>query len=248
VTRDSFNKGNFVLGGEGSPHVSKYGQRDSIFIAGSGYQEGGEYRIVRQVADPNKNEVFPGQMGMLKKVGKQYADIALVKVYFLDSKSAVADVEFSCQPVVPGDLVIPSQAREVPQYPVRPEFKRFIHESGDNAGRIIQANDFDYFLGAGQKVYLNMGSDKVKPGDYVRISRSFQAKEMPPVDRLVFKAKTYEDTQKDPGVLTNADMKNFPVKGLGEAMVISSNANSSTAVITLSLEDIHIGDTVEVVR
>lgn len=248
VTRESFNKARHVMGGDASPHVSKFGQRDSVFLSGSGYQEGAEYRIVRQVEDPNKNEVFPGQAGLLNRVGNQYADIALVRVYFVENDSAVAEVSFACQPVVPGDVAVPAQERAILPYPNRPEFKRFAHSNADVSGKIVQANDFDYFLGAGHKVYLNLGSDKLKPGDYVRITRSYNSKEMPPVDRLVYDASTYEDSQKDAPKVGYGEQKNFPRKGLGEAMIISSNANSSTAIITLSLEDIHVGDLVEVAR
>jgi hypothetical protein len=248
VTRESFNKAHHVMGGDASPHVSKFGQRDSVFLSGGGYQEGAEYRIVRQIEDPNKNEVFPGQLGLLKRVGKQYADIALVRVYFVENDTAVAEVTFACQPPVPGDVAIPSQERAAITYPKRPQFKRFVHSSGATTGKIIQANEFDYFVGAGQKVYLDLGSDQLKPGDYVRITRSYDSKEMPPVDRLVFDASTYEDTQKDAPKVGYGEQKNFPHKGLGEAMVISANANSATAIITLSLEDIHVGDSVEVAR
>ncbi len=39
-------------------------------------------------------------------------------------------------------------------------------------------------------------------------------------------------------------MKNWPVKGLGEMMVISATPETATCLVTMALEDLQVGDLV----
>ena len=43
-----------------------------VFLAGSGYQTGQQYEIVRGLQDPNRYELFAGQHSMLKAMGQPY--------------------------------------------------------------------------------------------------------------------------------------------------------------------------------
>src|SRR6266850_5226665 len=92
---------NFVAGGLHTPNTTKFVNGEMIYLAGSGYQSGQQYTILRELKNPNKNELFAGQTALIKATGQPYAELARVKIIDTRSKSAIAEVEFSCDPVVP---------------------------------------------------------------------------------------------------------------------------------------------------
>ena len=248
---------NFVAGGLDTPNTTKYVNGDMIYLAGSGYQTGQQYTIVRELQDPNRYELFAGQHALLRATGQPYSELARVRIVDTRSKMAIAEVEFSCDPVVPGDLAIPFvEKAAVPFHPPM-HFDRFLPATGKVSGRIVMAKDFDSELGTGMKVYMNVGSSQgVKVGDYLRAVRTYAADLKDPVDSLSFKASTTEDTQKRPAVIqpTMLDLytkgphineADLPRRAVGEVVVISTTPTTSTGMIVYALEDVHSGDTVE---
>jgi len=112
-----------------------------------------------------------------------------VRVVDTRSHSAIAQVEFSCDPINPGDVVVPFVERPQVTFHVPGHFDRFAPPNGKLSGRIVLGKDFDGFLGTGMKLYMNMGSNQgVKVGDYFRVVRSYEATLQDPVDSLSFKA------------------------------------------------------------
>jgi hypothetical protein len=119
------------------------------------------------------------------------------------------------------------------------------------------AKDFDGQLATGSVVYLTVGSDQgVKVGDYFRIVRTYEDDLNDPVDSLSFKATVMEDTQKDPPTMghewynwrhkgPNIQVGDMPRRSLGELIVLSTTPTSATAMVTFSLENVHVGDKVE---
>ena len=123
-------------------------------------------------------------------------------------------------------------------------------------GRIAMAKDFDSEIGPGDKVYMNVGSNQgVKPGDYFRAVRSYEADLHDPVDSLSFKAAISEDTQKkmpsiDPNFLTKTNgptihVRELPRRAVGELVIIGVTDTTATGMIVFALEDVHAGDGVE---
>jgi outer membrane protein OmpA-like peptidoglycan-associated protein len=58
-------------------------------------------------------------------------------------------------------------------------------------------------------------------------------------------ASANEDTQKDPQKLPIGDLSTLPRMTLGNMIVLQVNKRSSTVMITFALQDIHVGDGVE---
>lgn len=119
------------------------------------------------------------------------------------------------------------------------------------------AKDFDSELGPGDKVYLNVGANQgVKPGDYFRAVRSYEADLHDPVDSLSFKASISEDTQLhqaaiDPNFLTKTGgpvihVADLPRRAVGEVVVISTTPTTATAMVVFAMESVHLGDGVEI--
>jgi len=246
----------YVAGGLYTPNTAHYASGDIIFLAGQGYELGKRYRIVRELRDPNRRELFDGQATMLKAMGQPYAELAMARVVDTRSKSAIARIEFSCAPVVPGDIVTTYVDR--PALPFHPplRFDRFAPPNGKASGRIVLAKDFDAELGTGMKVYMNLGANQgIKVGDYFRAVRTYETDLHDPVDSLSFKASTQEDTQAKPPsidatMLTRSSgplihVAAFPRRAVGEILVLETTPTTSTGMIVFAMEDLHLGDGVE---
>jgi hypothetical protein len=256
VSKDLVPNVNFVAGGLQSPNTSKFARNDLVFLAGSGYQTGQRYEIVRELKDPNEYELFAGQHSMLKAMGQPYSELGRIRIVDTRNKMAVAQVEFSCEPMVPGDFAIPFVEKSTVAFHPPQRFDRFMPSNGKASGRIVLAKDFDLLLGTGSKIYMNVGANQgVKVGDYLRAVRSYEADLRDPVDSLSFKASTAEDTQKVPPSIEghmftktkgpSIHVADMPRRAMGEIVVINVTPTTATGMLVFALEDVHVGDQVE---
>ena len=249
ITNQLVPETNFVVAGWSTPHQTKFADRDYIYIQGGSYAEGAELSVVRHLRDPNRYQAFPGQNRAISAVGEPYADLGRVKVVATRNNITIAQVKFACDAMSPGDLVMPYAERTIPQYRRDAPFDRFAVPNGKLTGRIVMAREFDVIMGAGRKGYLNVGSDQgVKIGDYFRVTRDYKVSNMDPVDALSYKATTNEDTQKHPPVFPASRSGELPRRSLGEAIVLSVSPKSSTVMVTYSLEEMLVGDGVEMLE
>jgi hypothetical protein len=247
---------NYVAGGLESPSTSKFVHGDVIYLTGAGYQPGQQYTVLRELNDPNKYELFAGQHAMLKAAGQPYYEVARVQIVDTRHKTAVGRINFSCDPVNPGDILVPFVEKPAIAFHPPARFDRLAPANGKVSGRILMAKDFDGELGNGAKVYLNVGGNQgVKVGDYFRAVRSYTADLKDPVDSLSFKASTSEDTQKkppsiDPKLLTKSSgptihVADFPRRAVGELVIVGTTPTTATGMIVFAMEDVHVGDAVE---
>ena len=256
ISKQSLPDANFVAGGLETPSTTKFTRGDLVYLQGSGYTAGNEYEVIRALRDVNEYEMFPGQRKLLKETGQPYEEVGRVKVVDTRSRTAVAQIEYSCDGINPGDTTIPFVEKPPVAFhnPIR--FDRFLPSSSKVSGRIVMAKDFDSQLGTGQKVYMNVGSNQgVKIGDFFRAVRSYDADLHDPVDSLSFKAAIAEDTQKktpsvDPNMLTKGNgpvihVRDLPRRAVGEIVVIGVTNTTATGMIVFSMEDVHAGDGVE---
>jgi hypothetical protein len=224
--------------------------------AGQGYQAGQQFTIVRELVDPNKDELFAGQNSMLKAMGQPYSELGRVRIVDTRGRMAVAHVEFSCETIVPGDIAMPYVEKPTVAFHMPERFDRFLPNNGEASGRIVLAKDFDLLLGTGSKIYMNVGANQgVKVGDYFRAVRSYEADLRDPVDSLSFKASTTDDTQKYPPSIEghmftktkgpSIQVADMPRRAVGEIVVINTTPTTATGMIVFALEDVHVGDNVE---
>ena len=256
ISRHLLPDANYIIGGIHTPTSTHFQRGDIVYLRGTGYANGAEYEIVRALRDTNEYETFPGQRKLLKETGQPYEEVGRVKVIDIRSKAAIAQVEYSCDGVAPGDTAIPFAEKQTISFhgPVR--FDRFLPASNKVSGRIVMGKDFDSQMGTGHKVYINLGSQQgVKIGDYFRAVRTYDADLKDPVDSLSFRAALAEDTQKkmasfDPQLF---EMENGPVipvrdlprRAVGEIVIIGLTDTTATGMIVFSMEDVHAGDGVE---
>jgi hypothetical protein len=256
INRQTLPDAHFVAGGLDTPETTKFVRGDVVYLKGSGYTVGAEYQIIRALRDINEYEMFPGQAKLLKATGQPYEEVGRVRVIDTRSKAAVAQIEYSCDPINPGDTAIPfAEKLMVPFHPPL-RFDRFLPTGSKVSGRIVMGKDFDSELGTGQKVYFNVGANQgVKVGDYFRAVRNYEADLRDPVDSLSFKAAIGEDTQKkqasfDPGMFERGNgpvihVKDLPRRAVGEIVVIGTTPTTATGMIVFAMEDVHAGDGVE---
>ena len=237
----------FVAAGHNSPDQSRYaGKSDVIFLHGHDIKEGERYQIVRHVKDTNHYEIYRGQKAAVHDHGEPYFEMAIVKVNEVQKDTGIATFELSCADVMPGDIAIPLVEREAPPFR-KVTLERYAPPSGKPQGRILMAKEFDSFLGSKYKAYLSIGADKgLKPGDYLRATRTYSYSYHDPEAGLSRKASVYEDTQVDPHKLPGDDVSSLPRRTLGDMIVLQVHAKSATAMVLTALEDIHVGDGVEV--
>lgn len=256
ISKERVPNANYVDGGLFTPSTTKYELGEIVYLSGRGYQAGQLYSIVREVRDVNEYELYAGQRKLLAAAGRPYAEIGRVRVVDTRSRSAIAQVEFSCDPINPGDVAIPFVERAAIAFRAPGHFDRFAPSSGKLSGRVVLGKDFDGFLGTGMKLYVNLGSNQgVKVGDYFRVVRSYTASLRDPVDSLSFRASTSEDTQLHPpsfeaNMLTktsgpNIHVGDLPRRAVGEIVVLNVTPTSSSAMVVFALEDVYAGDTVE---
>jgi hypothetical protein len=258
ISKQMLPDANFVAGGLQTPTTTKFIRGDMIYLYGTGYAAGGEYEIVRALRDLNEYEIYPGQRKLLKETGQPYEEVARIKIIDTRQRTAIAQIEYACDGVNPGDTAIPFVEKQAITFHAPVHFDRFLPATaGKLSGRIVLGKDFDTQLGTGNKVYLNVGANQgVKIGDYFRAVRSYESDLNNPVDSLSFKAAIAEDTQMkspsiDPTMLSPRTkgpvihVRDLPRRAVGEIVILGVTNTTATGMIVFSLEDVHAGDDVE---
>ncbi len=246
LSKQPVSKASFVAAGLNSPQQTRFADRDIIFVKGGNLQPGNRVSIVREARNPDAWSPYEGTAKLQKDAGQPYFDIGYARVTELRAEVAVAQVEFVCQPIVPGDLAIPFVERPAIVAREVSTLDRFPADKPSIAGKIALAESFDQFAPPGHKVFLNIGWDKgVKCGDYYRVTRTYSPREYDKSDADAFASVEVEDTQKNPQRLRSKDYKELPRRVVGEIIILNATPTSATGMVTFALEEIHAGDVVE---
>ncbi len=237
-----------IIMGEDALGRITYTQRDYVYLSqgrNGGVQEGQRYLVVRREDDSNPIDAFGRQWAILNSVGELYQDIGQLRVHTVHETTATAEVVEACDSLQAGDIVIPFQKRPQPDYKPAQEFNRFAPPSGLAEGTILLGKDFAHTIGQGDPIYVNLGTNQgVELGDYYTLFRyasgtlyeGYQGIRRGQTDLERLRSVNYDV----PGI-----RKDLPREQIGEALVVHVDEDSSTAVITLSLTEVHAGDFVE---
>jgi hypothetical protein len=256
INKSLLPNANYIAGGLQTPNTTKFVTGDIIYLAGTGYTTGAQFTILREMKDQNRFEVFPGQAKAVAAAGQPYGEIGRVRIVDTRSKMAIGQIEYSCDPINPGDIAVPFAEKPSVSFHPPLRFDRFVPKTGKTSGRIVLAKDFDSELGTGMKAYMNIGSNQgVKVGDYFRAVRTYSADLQNPVDSLSFATSTAEDTQRRPPSIEgnwmtrtkgpNIRVGDLPRRAVGEIVIIGVTPTTATGMIVFAMEDVHVGDGVE---
>jgi hypothetical protein len=257
ISKEVLPNAHYVTGGMNSPNSVKFVLNDPVYLAGTGYATGQQFAVIREIRNANEDEAFAGQRKMVSATGHPYAELGRIRVLDTRNHQAVAQVEYSCEPISPGDTLVPFAERTHLTLRDAGRLDRFAPPNGKTTGRIILGRDFDTFLGSGNKAYLNVGSNQgVKVGDYFRAVRPYWMDRDDEVDSISLEARVNEDTQRHPPSIEPAlfskegsgptiHLKDYPRRAVGELLILNVTPTSSTAMVIFALEDVHLGDFAE---
>lgn len=212
-----------ILGAEEGLKKNALATGDLIYMGNgpvSNFQKGQEVFIVRPVRN-------------LRNYGTIYADMGHVLIVDVNENVVVGRISFTCEPLTVGDWVVIPQSRLLPPAASRSVLDVFARPSGKAGGRIIASKDRIVQLGQGVIAYLNLGLDQgVQPGATLRIFRPSNEGSVNEYNKEYLKKVVRK--------------MNFPRQIIGECVVLQTGKGTATAIITLSLEEIYLGDFVEV--
>jgi outer membrane protein OmpA-like peptidoglycan-associated protein len=238
-----------LVAGWNYPHQQAYGTHDYVYLQAKGLEPGKTYEIIREVKDPNHLRLYQGQVFAMERAGKLYFELGSVKVLEQRPTIAISEVGFACDGMMPGDMVVPMPERTIPQYHGKMDWDRFAVPNGKTTGRILMSRDYEISVGERSKVYLDIGANRgVKVGDYFRITRDYQADHDDPADMISFGTRDMvSDEQQHAQRIKISDLRTLPRRSLGELVITDVTPRSSTGVVTFALEEMFIGDGVEMI-
>jgi LysM repeat protein len=224
-----------LVGGEESETKALFSDRDVVYLnqgTAAGIKAGDELQVVRLVRDFAKwgTEFAPAKSA--KRYGYYYQDVGRVRVLLAQEQAATAEIIFSCEEILVGDLLTTGETRTSPLQRPEISFDKFAAPNNNTSGRIFMSKEFRKLLGVGHIVYLDAGGrQNVQVGDYFRIVRHFDKSTISLFNRSDYtkNRKTFDSVR----------------KVIGQAVVLRAEPNVSTVLITTSTEAITVGDGVE---
>jgi hypothetical protein len=245
VTTEPVPYDTYLISGEQSNYKIIFAQGDLVYInkgSSQGVKVGDEFEVMRPVKDDLIVKWFSWQPGLLRAMGRTYADLGRLRVVHAQEKVSIAEVSFSCDYMQRGDVVRPFAERPAPPFKESAKFDRFAPVSGRPLAMVVTTKNFGQVTGTNGIVYVNLGSAQgVKVGDYFRIFR-YQG--------------THNDTAFQPygtaykmygfgSTPQQYKWDDLPREILGEGIVLRVSPNASTVIVTTSLREIYVGDYVE---
>ena len=159
-----------IAGAEEEQEQRTYADGDIVYLnAGSqqGIKEGQNFQIIRPRGDVKG--VHKEKRGFL---GTYIQEIGQLQVFKVHENTSAAQITFTCDPALLGDLVAPVPDRESPLQRAQENLDRFADPTGKQYGRLMMARGNREMVTRNDIVYIDLGSeDRVNRGDYLTIYR-----------------------------------------------------------------------------
>ena len=159
-----------IVGAVEEQEQHTYADGDVVYInAGSqqGIREGQNFQIIRPRGDVKG--VHKEKLGFL---GTYVQEIGQLHVFKVRENTSAAQITFTCDAALLGDLLAPVPDRESPLRRTEANIDIFADPSGKQTGRLMMAKDSREMVTRNDIVYIDLGSeDQVKRGDYLTIYR-----------------------------------------------------------------------------
>jgi hypothetical protein len=159
-----------IVGGEEEQEQRTYADGDIVYLnAGSqqGIKEGQTFQIIRPKGDVKG--VHKEKRGFL---GTYIQEIGQLQVFRVRENTSAAQITFSCDQTLLGDLLAPVPDRESPLQRAEGNLDRFADPTGKQTGRLMMARNNREMVTRNDIVYIDLGSeDQIKRGDYLTIYR-----------------------------------------------------------------------------
>jgi hypothetical protein len=159
-----------IVGAEDEQEQRQYAEGDIVYLnrgSAQGVKEGQDFQIIRPRGDVKG--VHKQKFGYLGTYVQELGQLQVFKVW---ENTAAAQVTFSCDMVVLGDLLAPIPDRESPLQRAEGNLDRFADPTGKQTGRLMMAKDNREMVTRSDIVYIDLGAeDQVNRGDYLTIYR-----------------------------------------------------------------------------
>lgn len=252
-----------------SREAESFGEGAIVYLnegAKQGHQVGDHFYVVRmgqEIRQPATGE----------KLGRFVLRIGQVKILSLLDNSAIAQIVQSCEEIQYGDPLIPYVAPSIP-FDIRTslELPLYLPESDKPRGHVVWTEDRLGTVGQSYLAYVDMGANqKLVPGDKLWIFRygnkqdtiQTSVKDLyrqatidyPEKDLFRRKENTISDSKRSAGEIDPRQEPPNPGepqdytqlrKFIGEAVVLTTEAQTACVKIVISSEDIHLNDWVQV--
>jgi hypothetical protein len=159
-----------IVGAEEEQEQRTYADGDIVYLnAGSqqGIKEGQNFQIIRPRGDVKG--VHKQKRGFL---GTYIQEIGQLQVFKVRENTSAAQITFTCDAALLGDLLAPIPDRESPLQRAEEDLDRFADPTGKQNGILMMAKDSREMVTRNDIVYIDLGSeDQIKRGDYLTIYR-----------------------------------------------------------------------------
>jgi hypothetical protein len=159
-----------IVGAHEEQEQRTYADGDIVYLnAGSqqGIKEGQNFQIIRPRGDVKG--VHKEKDGYL---GTYVQEVGQLQVFKVRENTSVAQITFTCDMALLGDLLAPVPDRESPLVRADENLDRYSDPSGKQTGRLMMAKDNREMVTRNDIVYIDLGSeDKITRGDYLTIYR-----------------------------------------------------------------------------
>lgn len=159
-----------IVGAEEEQEQRTFADGDVVFInrgAQQGIKEGQNFQVIRPRGDVKG--VYKQKLGF---VGTYVQDVGQLQIFKVWENTAAAQITFSCDAMLFGDLLAPVPDRVSPLERPYENVDRFAEPSGKQTGRLMMAKDSREMVTRNDIVYIDLGAeDQVKAGDYLTIFR-----------------------------------------------------------------------------
>ena len=262
-----------IVGALQEQEQRRYGDGDVVYInagAQQGIKEGQTLQIIRPRGEVKG--VHKEKNGFL---GTYIQEVGQLQVFKVRENTSAAQITFTCDEILLGDLLAPIPDRESPLQRTDEVLDVFADPSGKHTGRLMMAKDNREMVTRNDIVYIDLGAeDQLKTGDYLTIYRPLgtgnitrmDEDEMSPNRETGFSSKRFsgggmgseanraKDKKGEGRYLdkptTSREVKKLrpvmPRKIVGEIVVIDVQLRTATAIITRVAGEVHTGDWVEI--
>jgi len=233
VTPEKLSYETYIISGEEADPQTVFASGQYVYInhgSGAGVKVGDQFMVLRKVQDFLHVQFFDEEHKLSNAMGKQWEDVARVRVVVVHPNTSIAQIIYACSYVERGDYVLP--AVDYPVYPFRPlkDLDRFAPPSGKVSGRVVRAKNLRALEDRGAVVYINVTG--VKPGDYIRFYRPTARK-----DNAIYQIGGMSDHVfgfgKTPQPWHPADL---PREVIGEGVVLRVTPSSASVLPGFSVE------------
>src|SRR5215213_1115036 len=159
-----------IVGAVEEQEQRTYADGDVVYInAGSqqGIREGQNFQIIRP-----RGDVKGVQKQKIGFLGTYIQEVGQLQVFKVRENTSAAQITFTCDTALLGDLLAPVPDRESPLQRAEGNLDIFADPSGKRTGRLVMAKDNREMVTSHDIVYIDLGSeDQIKQGDYLTIYR-----------------------------------------------------------------------------